>query len=164
MKLGTRLLSEYLIKNCYPEIRYVRIHTTAKNTAVIYAWNEDLKLTDPEITRLKRFAAGYLSPYVCFTVKEYRMIRTDQVPPVYDLPEHIMEAAMSRNLDQHRILAVINRMLSNGELTFMKYDWQTGIIHFDLTVKHKVTDIEKDLIRQYLYELIPLGSRFALDY
>jgi hypothetical protein len=163
MNLGTRLLSEFLIKNCYPEIRYVRIHTTAKNTAVIYAWNEDLQLTDRDITKLNRFASGYLSPYVCFKIKEYRMIQADQVPQVFELPKHITEAAMSRNLDQYRIISVINRMISNGELTFKKYDWHTGIIHFELFARSKVTDIEKDLIRRYLYELVPLGSHFEVN-
>lgn len=162
--MGTRLLSEYLIKNCYPNLRYIRIHTTSKNLAVIYAWNEDLQLTEQEMSKLERFASGYLAPYVCFKIKEYRMIQTDQVPEVYELPGSIAEAAMSSTLDQHRIVEVINRMFSNGQMTFKRYDVQSGTIHFEIRTQSKVTDIERDLIRRYLYELIPLGSRFEVSY
>jgi hypothetical protein len=164
MKVGTRLLSEHLIKNGYPYLRYIRIHTTAPNTAVIYAWNEDLQLSEQEISQLKRFASGYLPPYVCFTIKEYPMIQKDQVPEVYELPDLITEAAMSRNLDQNRIVAVINGMLPNGGMTFKRYDAHAGTIHFEVSTTAKITEIEKDLICRYLYELIPLGSRFEVSY
>ena len=40
--VGTRLLSEQLVKNRFPHLRYIRIHTTEKNKATIYAWTEDL--------------------------------------------------------------------------------------------------------------------------
>jgi hypothetical protein len=162
--VGTRLLSEHMIKNCYPYLRYIRIHTVAKNAAVIYAWNEDLRLTEQEMSTLSRFASGYLTPYVCFKIKEYPLIQKDRVPQVYELPDRVAEAAMSRTLDQYQIVAVMNRMLANGEMAFQRYAANTGTIHFEMLTSTRFTEIEKDLIHQYLYELIPLGSNFEVSY
>jgi hypothetical protein len=162
--VGTRLLSEHLIKKHYPHLRYIRIHTGGKNTAIIYAWNEELELPDQEIADLKQFASNYLLPYVCFKVKAYPMIQTDKVPQVDELPENIIQAAMSRNLDQKGIISVINSMFSNGNMSFNRYDTKTGTIHFDVCTTTTVTDIEKELINKYLYEIIPLGSNFEVTY
>ncbi|GGF89444.1 hypothetical protein [Paenibacillus abyssi] len=162
--MGTRLLSEYLIKNHYPHLKYIRIHTGGKNTAVIYAWNEELQLPDKDIASLQQFASGHLLPYICFKVKAYPMVQDDKVPPVYELPDDIIQAAMSRNLDQYGIVGVINNMLSEGHMIFNHYDAHTGTIHFDVHTTAAVTAIEKDLISQYLYEIIPIGSTFEVTY
>ncbi|MED4602765.1 hypothetical protein P9314_19200 [Paenibacillus validus] len=162
--MGTRLLSEHLIKNRFPHIRYVRIHSQGKNTATIYAWNNDLDLPDKEIGSLKQFASGHLLPHVCFKVKSYNMVQNDKVPQVHELPAPIVQAAMNRSLDQHGITAVMNRMFPYGSLTFDRYDSISGTIHFAFHANTPVNDIEKERIRQYLYEVIPLGSACEVAY
>lgn len=162
--MGTRLLSEYLVKKHNPHLRYVRIHTTGKNTATIYAWNDELQLPDEEVAKLRRFAAGYLPPYVCFNVKAYPMVQADQVPQVNEVPTDIVESAMNLSLDQYGIIAVINSMLSSGEITFSRYDLHTGTFHFTVRTTNAITDIEKQLIHGYLYEIIPLGSKYEISY
>lgn len=162
--MGTRLLSEHMIKKRYPHLRYVRIHSNGNNSATIYAWNDDLQLSDKEITNLKKFASGYLLQHVCYKVKSYDMVQTDRVPQVYELPEPVVQAAMNRSLDQNRIVGVINEMFSNGRMTFDRYDFNTGTIHFEICSSTLVTDIEKELIRQYLYEITPLGAISEVTY
>jgi hypothetical protein len=162
--LGTRLLSEFLIKKRYPCLRYVRIHTGGKNTATIYAWNEALELTDKEIAALKQFASGYLLQHVCFNVKTYPMLQTDKVPQVYEVPDSIVQAAMRRDLDLPGIVEVMSSMLTSGSMTFNGYDLNTGIIHFNILMTTTLTDIEKELIDRYLYEIIPLGSNYKVTY
>lgn len=162
--MGTRLLSESLIKSRYPHLRYVRIHTGGSHKATIYAWNEQLQLTEEEIYELKKFASDHLLPYVCFQVKAYPMIRQEQVPPVYELPEPITQAAMSRGLTLYGIVNIINDMFVNGEMTIHKYDSFRGVIHLKVQTATALTDIEKELIRQYLYEMVPLGSCFEVAY
>lgn len=164
MIMGTRLLSEYLIKKHNPHLRYVRIHTTGRNSASIYAWDEELRLHEEDAASLKKFAAGYLAPYVCFKVKAYPLIQAEQVPEVFELPDIIVQAALNRNLDQYGIIAVMNSMLSTGEITFTRYELSTGTFHFDIRTATMVTDVEKELIQRYLYEIIPLGSQFAVSY
>lgn len=162
--MGTRLLSEHLIKDRYPHLRYVRIHTIANNTATIYAWNADLQLPDQDITSLKKFASGHLLQHVCYKVKSYDMVQVDQVPKVDELPEPIIQAAMSRDLNQDRIIGVMNELFTNNSMTFNRYDIITGTIHYEIHSSTLVTDIEKELIRQYLYEITPLGAFSAVTY
>jgi hypothetical protein len=164
INMGTRLLSEHLIKKHYPHLRYIRIHTVGRNLANIYAWNEDLQLSDREIADLKRFASGYLCPYVCFKIRSYHLIETDKVPQVDEVPQSIVQIAMNRSLDEQAILAVLNNVLSNGDAIFNSYDPITGTIHFEVHSETIVNDIEKELIFRYLYELIPLGSSFTVTF
>src|ERR1700730_17252703 len=101
MEVGTRLLSEYLIKKYNPHLRYVRVHTSGKNKATLYAWNEDLQLPDQDVAALKKFISGYLPSYVCYKIKVYSMIQADSVPQVDELPDTIVQTAMRRDLDQY---------------------------------------------------------------
>jgi hypothetical protein len=162
--VGTRLLSEQLIKNRFPQLRYIRIHTHGKNTATIYAWNEDLQLPDKEMRSLKQFASDYLHPYVCFKVKSYNMVQADKVPQVHELPELIIKTAMNRNLNQYGIVGVINRLFSCGHLTFNRYDSIMGTIHFDFQSTRPVNESDKGLISKYLYEIISLGSNCEVTF
>ncbi|WP_027087048.1 hypothetical protein [Cohnella panacarvi] len=162
--MGTRLLSEQLIRSRYPHFRYVRIHTHGRNAATIYAWNEDLRLTEPDKAELKRFASGYLTSYVCFQIKDYPSLKTDNVPEVFELPERILQAAMSRTLDINGIVNVINGLFLSGVLTYSRYDPIKGTIYFDVRTTCAVTEIEKQLIGRYLYEMVPLGANFEVTY
>jgi hypothetical protein len=156
--MRTRLLSEQLIKKRFPHLRYVRVHTQGKNTATIYAWNGDLQLPDTEIRSLKLFASDNLHPYLCFKVKSYNMVKPDKVPLIQELPESILKTAMNRNLTQDEIVSPINHLFSYGHLTFNRYDSTGGTIHFDFHSIAPVKPADKELICNYLYELIPLGS------
>ncbi|MBD0378895.1 hypothetical protein [Paenibacillus sedimenti] len=164
--MGTRLLSEHLIKNHFPKIRYVRVHTHGKYAATIYAWNEDLHLLDNEIRSLKQFASEYLQPYVCFKVKSYNMIQDDHVPQVVEreLPEVIIKAAMNRGLNQYGITAVINKLFSYGRLAFNSYDSAVGTIHFDFHSIMAVDESDQKLIIHYLQEIIPVGSKCDVNF
>lgn len=162
--MGTRLLSEQLIKSRYPHIRYVRIHTRGRNAATIYAWNEDLQLTEQDKDELRRFASGYLTSCVCFQIKDYPSLRTDDVPEVFELPDRILQAATSRTLDINGIVNVINSLFLSGVLTYSRYDPIKGTIYFDVRTTCAVTDIEKVLIGRYLYEMVPLGANFEVTY
>ncbi|WP_123042401.1 hypothetical protein [Cohnella candidum] len=164
MDVGTRLLSEALIKKHHPHLRYVRIHTSGKNAVVIYAWNENLELPEADRLALRRFAAGYLPPYLCCQVKPYSMVREDGVPSEPEVPDSVREAAMNRNLDQRAILTLINGMFTGGEMSFDHYDGGTGTIYFRVRSGGKVTDVERELIRQYLYEVVPIGSYYEVAY
>ncbi len=157
--MGTRLLSEYLIKKHHPQLRYVRVHTSGKNQATLYAWNDDLQLPERDVDTLKRFVSGYLPPHVCFQIKAYSMVQADGVPKEHELPESIVRTAMKRELDQHGIVASINALLASGGMAFSRYDFNTGTLHFNVHMTTVLTGIEKELIRGYLAEIIPLGSQ-----
>jgi hypothetical protein len=164
MEVGTRLLSEYLIKKYIPHLRYVRVHTSGKNKATLYAWNEDLHLPDQDVAALKNFVSGYLPPYVCYQIKAYSMIQADSVPQVGELPDSIVQTAMRRDLDQYGIVSAINSMLASGAMAFNRYDLNTGTLHFNVHTTTVLTEIEKELIYRYLSEIIPLGSRCEVSF
>jgi len=162
--MGTRLLSESLIRKRFPHLRYVRVHTGGKHTATIYAWDDNLRLDEADRTALRKFAASELVPYVCFKVKEYSAIRQERVPEVGDVPDLIRQAAMSRNLDLPGIVAVMNTMFSGGKISFHDYNPWTGTIYLDVRTPSPLTAVEKELIGRYLYELMPLGATFEINY
>jgi hypothetical protein len=140
------------------------MHTSGKNKATLYAWNDQLQLPDKEMAALRKFASSYLPPYICYQIKEYSMVQKDNIPQVYELPDSIVQTAMRRNLDQYGVVAIINSMLSDGEMTLNKYDINTGTLHFEVRTVTMLTDIEKELLYQYLYEIIPLGSNFEVAF
>ncbi|WP_372631380.1 hypothetical protein [Cohnella sp.] len=162
--MGTRLLIEQLIKRHYPRLRYVRAHTTGRNTATLYAWNEDLELPAADAAELKRFAAGHLAPYVCYRVKAYSKLQEDLVPRERELPEPIMQAATNRILNPSGIAAVMNGLLEKQVLTFRKYDYCSNTIHFEVRTAKERSEIEEELVQRCLSELIPLGARCELVY
>ncbi|TVX99702.1 hypothetical protein [Cohnella terricola] len=162
--MGTRLLSEHLVQQHNPQIRYVRIHTSGTNKATLYAWNEDLVLLEEDAAALAAFAESYLAPYVCYRVKPYSELQEDGVPREFEVPERIVQAAMRRDLDPDGVVDVMNEMLGSGGLAFSRYDFNTGILHFIVHSTTSLTDIEKELMHRYLSELMPLGSRCELAY
>jgi len=162
--MGTRLLSEHLIKQYHPQLRYVRAHTTGKHAATIYAWNENLELTEKEADEVGRFADQYLAPYVCFRVKAYSQLQEDRVPALGELPERIVATALRRDLDQREVLSVLNEMIGGGRATFIRYDYHSGTLHFNVHTAKALTDIEKELILRYASEIVPLGSRCEIAY
>lgn len=156
--VGTRLLSEQLVKNRFPHLKYVRIHTPEKHKATIYAWNEDLRLTDKDAAYLQQYASGYLYPYVCYQVKAYHMVQTDKVPLEQDIPEAVIQTAKRRNLNQYGIIEAINRLFPFGQLSFVKYDAAESLIYFDFYTTRRLQNREKEAMYSYLNEIIPLGS------
>jgi len=162
--MGTRLLTEQWIRREYPQLKYVRAHTTGRNAATLYAWNENLELPATDAAELKKFAAGCLSSSICYRVKAYSMLQEDQVPKDYELPEPVAQAAIDRELEPGGVLAVMNGILEPGVVTFNRYDYISGTLHFQLFADPSVTDIEMELAQRYLSEMIPLGTRCELKY
>ncbi|MCC3376071.1 hypothetical protein [Cohnella sp. REN36] len=162
--MGTRLLSEALVRERFPHLRYIRIHTSNRHLATIYAWNDQLQLSDADQADLRRFAADYLAPYVCFRVKAYSMIQEESVPPAGELPECVERAAMNRGLDLPGILGVLNGMFEEGEVVFDRYDAARGIVYLSVHTQVGLTEIERELLHRYLYELMPLGSSFEVAF
>jgi len=162
--MGTRLWTESMIRRAFPHLRYVRVHTSGRNRAAIYAWDDNLELADADRVRLKRFAASYLPFYLCCQVKPYSAVQEDGVPPAAEPPEPVVQAAMSRSLDQESIVSLMNAMIAGGRMSFERYDGWTGTIHFSVRPGSAVTEIEKELIHQYLYEVVPIGSFYEIAY
>ncbi|MDR6882624.1 hypothetical protein [Bacillus sp. 3255] len=156
--MGTRLLSEQLVKNRFPHLKYIRIYTPDKHKATIYAWNDDLRLPDKDALSLQHYASGYLYPYVSYQVKAYHYVQQDQVPIPQELPAAVIQTAKRRNLNQYGIIETTNRLFPCGRLSFIRYDAAESLIHFDFHAARKLQDREKELMYQYLYEMIPLGA------
>ncbi|GGA17692.1 hypothetical protein GCM10008018_72320 [Paenibacillus marchantiophytorum] len=162
--MGTRLLSEQQVKNRFPQLSYIRIHTPSKHKATIYAWNGQLHLPEKEANLLKKYASGYLYPYVCYQIKPYHLVADDGVPLLNEIPLAIIQTAKRRDLNQYRIIEMINQLFPYGRLSFAKYDAAESMIHFDFHAIRLVPDRDKERMYQYLNELIPLGSYCEIHY
>ncbi|CAM3419247.1 hypothetical protein [Marinicrinis lubricantis] len=162
--MGTRLLSEHVIKKHYPALRYVRVHTDGKYSAAVYAWNDDLTLPEQDAIGLKRFISGYLLSHVCYKIKEYHMVQADGVPVIHEVPEIVRNAAMRRSLNQHGIIEIMNRMFPSGRLTYDRYDARTATIHFHMESSAPLQEWEKESIDRCLYEMIPIGTFCTVAY
>ncbi|WNR42634.1 hypothetical protein [Paenibacillus roseipurpureus] len=155
--MGTRLRSEQQVKLRFPHLRYIRIYTSAKYRATIYAWTEDMQLSRHDALNLERYANAYLYPHVVFTVKAYNAVRADRVPLLDEVPVDITQAALRPNLNQYGIFAAIHRQFPRGRLSFQQYDAIQSIIHFTYDAALPLSETEKGNMLRYLCELIPLG-------
>lgn len=155
--MGTRLLSEQLVKTRFPQLRYIRIHTSEKYKATIYAWTEDLQLTKQDALNVEKYANAYLYPYAVYQVKAYNAVRADNVPLQQEVPLAIVQTALRTNLNQYGILAAINRQFQYGRLRFKHYDVINSMIHFDFDSLKRMEEHEKGNMLHYLREMIPLG-------
>ena len=155
--MRTRLRSEQLIKAEFPHLRYVRVHTHARNGATIYAWNDDLDLPEQEISSIKRFASEQLNPMMCFKVKAYHMVKTDRLPAEPELPEPLVRSALCSKLELDAILEVMKRLFPDGEVRFNRYDQLNGTVLFDYTASGPLHPADKDRVRAYLTEMVPIG-------
>ncbi|MGG1551591.1 hypothetical protein [Paenibacillus ferrarius] len=155
--MGTRLRSEQLVKARFPHLRYIRIHTSSKHKATIYAWTDELELSKQDHLRLEKYANAYLYPYTTFLVKAYGELRADQVPLLPELPNVVTQAALKKSLNQIQILEAINSLYPYGQLTFKRYDEAESIIYFTYQGLYPLDDAEKMTMHAYLTELIPLG-------
>ncbi|NQX58793.1 hypothetical protein [Paenibacillus qinlingensis] len=155
--MGTRLLSEQLVKTRFPHLRYIRIHTSDKYRATIYAWTDDLQLSKQDALNVEKYANAYLYPYVVFQVKAYCAVRADKVPLLQEVPSEIVLTALRSNLNQYGILAAINRQFPFGRLRFKHYDVINSIIHFDFDALKRMGEQEKEHMLRCLREMIPLG-------
>lgn len=163
--MATRLLSEDMIRHHHPHIRYVRVHTSGRNTATIYAWNDQLELPESDKARLQRFAAAYMPPYLCCQVKVYSEVRLDGVPTAPEvLPDAVKQAAMNRELTPPDAISLMNRMLSEGKLVFQRYEEGTGTLHFSLYKGDALSRIDRERIQQYLYEIVPVGCLYEIKF
>lgn len=162
--MGTRLLSEQLVKTRFPHLRYIRIHTSDKYRATIYAWTEDLQLTEQDALNVEKYANAYLYPYVVFQAKAYCAVREDKVPLLQEVPADIVQTALRTNLNQYGILAAINRQFPYGRLRFKHYDAINSIIHFDFDALQRIGEYEKESMMRYLREMIPLGCFCEVQY
>ncbi|MEC0230745.1 hypothetical protein [Paenibacillus alba] len=156
--MGTRLLSEQFVRNRFPRLNYIRIHTASKHKATIYAWNENLQLPEKDAQNLQLYANGYLYPYACYQVKPYHQVVDDKVPLIQEVPEAIIKAAKRRDLNQFGILEAMNRLFPNGRMSFARYDAAEGLIYFDFHAIRLVSERDKERMYHCLNELIPLGS------
>ncbi|CAI6086825.1 hypothetical protein [Cohnella sp. JJ-181] len=162
--MGTRLLSETLVRERFPHLRYVRIHTSGKQTATIYAWDDQLELRAEDQASLLKFAAAYLTPFVCFKVKPYGSTREERIPAAPEVPDFVVEAAMNRSLDLHDIIDVVDRMLAGGHISFERYDRNNATVHLTIRSSLPISAIERELLGLYLYELLPLGTQPDVQY
>ncbi|MFB9274758.1 hypothetical protein [Cohnella cellulosilytica] len=162
--MGTRLLTEQLIRGQYPQLKYVRAHTTGRNAATLYAWNENLELSEAEAAELKKFAHNGLTSFICFRVKAYSQLREDRVPGEGRLPERIARAAVDPELGPDEVVAAMNATMVSGTVTYRRYDYCSGTLHFDVFADKAAAAEEKELARRYLSEMIPLGTRCELAY
>ncbi|UQZ81441.1 hypothetical protein SK3146_00597 [Paenibacillus konkukensis] len=155
--MRTRLLSEQLIRTRFPHILYCRVHTNGRHKATIYAWNEDLQLTETEMRKLKQFASDYLNPSLCFQVKAYHMVQEDNVPQAKELPDPFRTAALKGNLDQEAIIDTMNTF-ADGHIRFNDYDPEQAVVHFDYYGLSPVQPDDQTRMTEYLNELLPIGS------
>lgn len=162
--MGTRLFAEKIIKQNFPEIKYLRVHTTGKAEATIYAWDKNLDINDHTKMLLSEFGNNEILAHVKFVVKGYDQTKTDQIPENQVPPEVILNAAYSGGLNKQGIVNTIKEVFPEIELIYKGYDFDSGKVNFTVTDSDNFTPIERELLEQYLFEIIPLGSTPRVQY
>ncbi|MFD1954534.1 hypothetical protein ACFSL6_10250 [Paenibacillus thailandensis] len=159
--MGTRLWLEEAVKERFPQLRYVRVRTSGRHRAVIYAWDGDLRLTDKDAAALRRYAIGGFSHYICFSVEPY-----DRVPAEGgtnpDVPEPLKAAALRPELNQDDIFAMLGSLFPGIGVAFNRYDEITGTVYIHVYGHGVITPDDKRKLERYAEELIPVGSTAKL--
>lgn len=161
--MGTRLWLEHVVKQKMPHVRYVRINNCGQHHAVIYAWDDQLQLSEKDALELHQVAAGYSSPDVCFTVKPYQEAASDRVC-ASDVPERLRLAAMNGSLNQDGVFSVLNSLFAGIMVTFRRYDVRTGVVHLAAYSHTSITDRDRADMKRYADELMPVGAVVQFTY
>lgn len=161
--MGTRLWMEHVVREHLPQLRYVRIQNAGSHKAVIYAWDDQLRLQEADAAKLMRFSADYLPQDVCFTVKPYSAAPEDGVYPC-EVPEPLRKAAMNGSLDQTAVFAVLNSLFSGIILAYRRYDLRTGTVHMAAYSYTTIGKKDREVIQKYADELMPVGSTAEVFY
>ncbi|MCR8641478.1 hypothetical protein NV379_02300 [Paenibacillus sp. N1-5-1-14] len=156
--MGTRLLAEKLIKAEFPAIKYLRVHTTGKGIATIYAWDENFKIDDVNMRKLSEFGTNEILAHVYFNVKPYDQLMVDAIPDYQEPSEIIVEAALTGGLNKEGIIRTINKIFPDIDLVYNGYDSGSGNVNFYVSDSDRITQIEREIIEQYVSEIIPLGG------
>jgi hypothetical protein len=162
--MGTRILAEKLFRANFPDIKYLRIHTSGKGQATIYAWDERLKIDDVQMSRLSEFGTNEILAHIYFNVKPYDQIKVDAIPDLQEPPEIIVKAALTGGLNKEGIITTIKSVFPDLELIYKGYDSDAGKINFNVPDSDSITQVERELLEQYLFEIIPLGATIRVQY
>ncbi|PZD97619.1 hypothetical protein DNH61_01735 [Paenibacillus sambharensis] len=162
--MGTRLLSENRIRQRYPHLHYVRVHTCGKHKARIYAWDGKLQLSAKDAASLQRFASGNLLQHVCYDVLPYDSLRKDGLPQPAPLPELLSRAALRTELQAKDIVDTLNSLLPGKVISFRSYDAYSGTIQFNIFSARPVSPEEQEQVGRYVNELVPVGCQGSVHY
>jgi hypothetical protein len=161
--MGTRLWWEQSVRQRFPHIRYVTIRSCGHHKAIIYAWDDQLALSEEDAAKLHRYASEWMSPDICVMIKPYDEAAKDQVPS--DSPdEDLRKTALRGKLDQSAVFTVLNNLFAGVVVSFNRYDVRTGTVHLAAYSHSPFTDNAKSKIRYYAEELMPIGSTVDVTY
>ncbi|WP_409174418.1 hypothetical protein [Brevibacillus fortis] len=163
--MGTRIRAEMLIKRSYPHLKYVRVHTYKPYHVTIYIWDDNLTISEEEMSEVVNFASKSIMVSLRFQVKPYDKLKEDKIPEVaeyHQLPMEILTVAQIGNNTEDGIINAINTVFRSINMEFVNYERDTAMLNF--RANNRVTDVEKEMIQQYLSELIPLGTYFQVVY
>ncbi|WP_336789033.1 hypothetical protein [Paenibacillus sp. MMO-177] len=161
--MGTRLWWEQAVRQRFPHIRYVTIRSCGHHKATIYAWDDQLELSEADAAKLHRYAMEWMSPDICVSVKPYNEAAADQVLSVQP-DEELAKTALRGRLDQSAVFAVLNNLFAGVVVSFNRYDVRTGTVHLAAYSHSPFTETAKSKIRHYAEELMPIGSTVNVTY
>ncbi|MCG9966881.1 hypothetical protein L9W92_02255 [Pelotomaculum terephthalicicum JT] len=158
--MGTRLRYEKMIRDKFPEIRWLRVYSSGYFEVVVYACDENLNLSNSLAQQLSIFLENQGAAHIKHIVKHYFFIREDNVPPASEPPPEIKHIALYGELDARGIKESIIKAFPflNMKMVTVEND----VVRFSVSDNIFLTDIEKMFIRDYLHEIVPLGMRIEL--
>jgi hypothetical protein len=155
--MATRLNLEESIKHQMPEIKYIRAHSHRRGIVTLYIWDENLKLDD--VLKQKVLSLD-LTAHLVFEIKSYDKLSEDDVPIPRSIPKEVMFAAVFGELNKKGIEDTMKKIFPHIQVDLINVDSSSGTIHFNAI--GNVTDIEKELIRDYIEELTPIDFRCSV--
>jgi hypothetical protein len=153
--LGTRLRYEKMIRDRFPSLRQVRAYSPKKFTVTIYAGDGDGALSDSTSREIENFLKEHGQAHLLHEVKPYTLTVDDQIPQITDLPEPIKYIALYGGLNQKGIIESLNLAFPFLKLQLAKLE--NDILTIWTSSDVQLSEAEKELLDQYLYEIIPLG-------
>jgi len=158
--VGTRLRYEKMIREMFPQIYYLRVYSPGEYKVFIYVCDKNLELPNHLELQLKEFLSVHGMAHLIHEIKHCSFIKKDKIPPANDPPPEIKILALNGELNAKGIKRTIT-----AAFPFLNMDMiavEGDLVKFNIPEDVSVSEVEKMVIRDYLHELIPLGTRVEL--
>ncbi|OME58232.1 hypothetical protein BSK59_08600 [Paenibacillus odorifer] len=153
--MGTRLRYEKMIKEAFPSIHRVRVHSSGTFTVTVYAEDEYHNLSQKMITDLTIFLNEEGQAHLIHQIKPFNATLSDGVIEIDDPPEHIQVIALNGGLNQRGLVDALNAAFPFLHLQLAEL--HKGTLKIWIPSGTILSSAERTLLEQYLAEITPLG-------
>jgi hypothetical protein len=158
--MGTKLQYEQMLKSQFPDLYCLQVSSSGDYLVTVYAcddsWGLPSNLKDQMDNYLKTKGAASFR----FNVKPFFDLKADNIPLNITLPIVIERLALAGNISFAGIQAALGSTFKDLDPNIL--DVKGNEISVRLKPNHPMNDIQIEVIKRYLSEIMPFTARIKL--